>query len=194
MEGGLRETALAQPEGVLARQQPVAQVVAEPIVEWTLVIVARVVLQDVPDVGRIREEESVIRPGLQVNDLAITIGGCEKRADRIRAEARKHAHDRVAPRSGRQRRLSIHSEICWSAGSTAPRVPAWRRDPGRSSRRMPNPRSLSPGSTSYRLGMNVPPWTIVSRISALRALHGRALSGVKLSCSESIIGRGSTGA
>ena len=35
------------------------------------------------------------------------------------------------------------------------------------------------GSPSpHRLGMNVPPWTIVSRISALRVVHGRARSGV----------------
>ena len=73
MERRLRQAPLTQPEGVLARQQSVAETVPEPIVERTLVVVPGVVLQDMLDVGGIRREEPMVRTGLQVDELAIAI-------------------------------------------------------------------------------------------------------------------------
>src|SRR5262249_17933851 len=94
------------------RQQSVAEIVTESIVEWTLVVVARVVLQDMPDVRRVRHEESLIGTGLQVHDVAVSIGRLKKRADRIRAEARKHTQERISPGAWRQDACSTHRTPC----------------------------------------------------------------------------------
>jgi hypothetical protein len=53
MERRLRQSSLMQPEGVLAGQESVAETVPQAIVERTLVVIARVVLQDMLDVRRI---------------------------------------------------------------------------------------------------------------------------------------------
>ena len=83
MERRLREAPLTQPERVLARQESVAETVTEAIVERTLVVVAGVVLEDVLDIRRIGREEAMVRAGLQMDQVAVSIRGVEKRADRI---------------------------------------------------------------------------------------------------------------
>ena len=99
MECGLRESPLPQPERVLARQQAVAEIVPQPIVEWALVVVAGVVLEDMFDARGIGHKESLIRAGLHMDDVAIPIRGIEKRADGIRPEVREHANERVSARA-----------------------------------------------------------------------------------------------
>src|SRR5262249_53756112 len=101
MECGLREAPLAQPERVLARQEAIAERVPETLVERALVVVASVVLQHVFDVGWVRKEESMIRAGLQMNEVAVSISGIEKRAYRIGAQLWQHTKDRITARSGR---------------------------------------------------------------------------------------------
>ena len=102
MERRLRQAPLTQPEGVLARQESVAETVPETIVERTLVVVPGVVLQDMLDVGWIRREESMVRAGLQVDELAIAIRSAEKRADRIRPKLREYSENRKPAGSGRK--------------------------------------------------------------------------------------------
>ena len=93
MERGLGQAPLTQPERVLARQQSIAEAIPQPIVERALVVVAGVVLEDMLDERGIRQEESVIRAGLQVHDVAVSIRSVEKRADRIGTELGQHTQD-----------------------------------------------------------------------------------------------------
>jgi len=102
MERRLREPPLTQPEGVLARQESVAETVPEAIVKRALVVVPGVVLQDMLDVGGIGREESMVRAGLQVDELAIAIRSAKKRADRIRPKLREDAENRKPAGSGRK--------------------------------------------------------------------------------------------
>ena len=102
MERRLREAPLTQPEGVLTRQESVAETFPEAIVERTLVVVPGVVLQDMLDIGGIRREESVVRAGLQVDEVAIAIRRVKKRSDGIRPQLREYAENRIPARSGRK--------------------------------------------------------------------------------------------
>ena len=47
-------------------------------------------------------EKSVIRTGLQMHEVAVSIRGVEKRADGIRPELREHSENRIPARSGRE--------------------------------------------------------------------------------------------
>ena len=89
MERWLRQAALTQPERVFARQQPVAETVPDAIVERALVVVAGVVLEDMLDVGWIGQKKSMIRAGLQMDEVAVSIRSVEERADRIRPKLRE---------------------------------------------------------------------------------------------------------
>src|SRR5262245_36970198 len=109
MERWLRETPLPQPERVLARQEPVAEAVPEAIVERALVVVAGIVLQHMLDVRRIGEQKPVIGAGLQMNDIAVSIRGVEKRADRIGTELEQHTEDRITARSSGKCRSILKS-------------------------------------------------------------------------------------
>jgi hypothetical protein len=55
MEGGLRDPPLPQPELVLARERTVSEDRPEFVVERALVVVARVVLQDMSNVCGVRD-------------------------------------------------------------------------------------------------------------------------------------------
>jgi hypothetical protein len=66
------------------------------------VIVAGVVLEDVLDVGRIGREKPMVRAGLQVDEVAVSISGVEKRPDRIRPQMREYPKNGIPPRSGRK--------------------------------------------------------------------------------------------
>ena len=101
MESGLREAPLPQPERILAGQEPIAEAVSQSIVERALVIVAGVVLQHMLDVRRIRQQKSMIRAGLEMNEVAVFIRSAEKRADRIGTELGQDAKDGIPTRSGR---------------------------------------------------------------------------------------------
>jgi hypothetical protein len=61
VEGGLGHAALAQPIRVFARDETVAERDLQLVVKRTLVVVAIVVLQNVPDVIRVGDEEAVLR-------------------------------------------------------------------------------------------------------------------------------------
>jgi hypothetical protein len=98
----LRQSPLTQPEGVLARQESIAQALAEAVIERALVVVPGVVLQNMLDVCRIRREESMVRAGLEVDELAVSIRGVEKRADRIRPKVREYSKNGIPARSGRK--------------------------------------------------------------------------------------------
>ena len=91
---------LPQPEVVLARQQPVAEKHPQLVVERTLVIVARVVLQDMTDVVRVRDEIAAPRTDLEVGDVAEAAGGLHEHAGRIAPDGRQHAKERHSPGSG----------------------------------------------------------------------------------------------
>jgi hypothetical protein len=54
------------------------------------------------DVGGIGREESMVRAGLQVDELAVSIRGVEKRADRIRPKVREYSENGIPARSGRK--------------------------------------------------------------------------------------------
>ena len=102
MEGRLRQAPLAQPERVLARQQSVADTVPETLVERALVVVAGIVLKDMLDVRRIGQQKSMVRTGLQMHEVAVSIRRVEEGADGVRAEVREHSEDRIPARSGRK--------------------------------------------------------------------------------------------
>ena len=103
MKGGLGNTALAQPEIILTRQQAVAEEQPQLSVERTLVIVARVVLQDVTNVVWIRDQVTAPGTDLEVGDITESASGLHEDADRIASDGREHAKDRHSPRSRRQR-------------------------------------------------------------------------------------------
>jgi hypothetical protein len=65
MKRRLSNSPLAQPESVLARQQSVAQKQSKLVVEGTLVVVARIVLQDMTNVLGVRDEVATARPILK---------------------------------------------------------------------------------------------------------------------------------
>ena len=109
MKGGLRDAPLAQPEVVLARQQAVAERHPQLVVERTLVIVARVVLQDVTDVGGIGDEVAAPRTNLEVDDVAEAARGLHEDAGRIASDGRQHAEDRHAARPRRKRACGVRS-------------------------------------------------------------------------------------
>ena len=108
MERRLRNSPLAQPESVLARQQPVAEHQTQFVVERALVIVARVVLQDVANVIRVVQEVTAPRGDLEVDDVAEPRCSFREDADGIASDGRKHAQDRHSSRSRRQRVLRAH--------------------------------------------------------------------------------------
>src|SRR5687767_1341680 len=103
MESRLRQAPLTQPERVLAGQQSIAETVPQAIVERALVVVASVVLKDMLDVRRLGQEKSMIRAGLQMDEVAVPIRSVEKRADRIRPEMREHPKNRIPARPWRTR-------------------------------------------------------------------------------------------
>src|SRR5262249_647919 len=98
---------LTQPEGVLARQQSVAEIVPQPGVERALVVVAGIVLENMFDVRRIRQEKSVVGASLHMDDVAVAVGGVEKRADRTRTEVRENPDNRITARTGRKHRQRL---------------------------------------------------------------------------------------
>ena len=65
-------------------------------------VVAGVILEHMLDVGWIRQEKAVIRAGLQMRDVAVSIRRVEERADRIRPEMRKYSEERIPARSWRE--------------------------------------------------------------------------------------------
>ena len=56
----------------------------------------------------VAEQIAVVRADLQVNQVAVAIGGGEKRADRIGPQLRKHAEDGEAARAGRTSARDAH--------------------------------------------------------------------------------------
>ena len=70
VKGGLRNAPLAQPELVLTGQEAIAQCHPQLGVERALVVVARVVLQDVTNIGGVGDEEAAPRTDLEVDDVA----------------------------------------------------------------------------------------------------------------------------
>ena len=103
MKGGLRETPLPQPEGVLAGQESIAKTVSEPLIERALMIVTRIVLEDMFDVCGIRYEKSVIRASLQMNEVTVSIRSVKECADWIGTELRQDTEERIPARSWRKR-------------------------------------------------------------------------------------------
>ena len=99
MKGGLRNAPLAQPEFVLARQQAVAERHPQLVVERTLVIVARVVLQDVTDIRGVRDEVATPRADLEVDDVAEATSRTHEHGRRIASDSRQHAEDRNPARA-----------------------------------------------------------------------------------------------
>jgi hypothetical protein len=85
---------LSQPEVVFAGQQTVAERHPQFVVERTLVVVARVVLEDVPDIGRIRDQKPASRRDLEVHDIAIATRRVEENAGRIAPHCGQHAEER----------------------------------------------------------------------------------------------------
>ena len=107
MKGGLGDAPLAQPEIVLARQQAVAEEQPQFSVKRTLVIVARVVLQDVTNVVWIGDEVTAPVTDFELGDITESASGLHEDADRIASNGRKHAEDRHAPRPRRKRVCGI---------------------------------------------------------------------------------------
>ncbi len=105
MKRRLRDAALPQPEVALAGQQAVAKQYPQFVVERALVIVARVVLQNVTNVGGIGHEVAVPRTDLEVDDLAVAASGVHEYGGRIPPHGGQHAKERHAARS---RRKLIH--------------------------------------------------------------------------------------
>ena len=101
----LRDPTLPQPEVALACQQAVAKKHPQFVVERALVIVARVVLQHVTNVGGVGDEVAVPRTDLEVDDLAIAASGVHEHSGRISPHGGQHAKERHAARS---RRKLIH--------------------------------------------------------------------------------------
>ena len=99
MKGGLRDAPLAQPEFILARQQAVAERHPQLVVERTLVIVARVVLQDMTNVRGVRDEVATSRADLEVDDVAEATSGTHEHGRRIAPDRRQHAEDRKPARA-----------------------------------------------------------------------------------------------
>lgn len=64
-------------------------------------VIAGIVLQDVLDVGRIGQKESVIRAGFQMSDVAESVRSVEKRPDRIGTELRQNSEKWITARSRR---------------------------------------------------------------------------------------------
>jgi hypothetical protein len=121
MECGLGKTPLPEPKRVLACQESIAEAVPEAIVERALVIVAGVVLENVLDVGRIAGEEAMVRAGLQVNEVAVSIRGVEKGSDGIRPQLRKDSENRISAGSWRIpacRRTSRAGHVKYSTGGS----------------------------------------------------------------------------
>ena len=75
MKRRLRDAPLPQPEVVLARQQAVAERHPQFVVERALVIVARVVLQDVTHVRGVGNEVAASRADLEIGDVAEAMCG-----------------------------------------------------------------------------------------------------------------------
>ena len=99
MKRGLGDSTLAQPEFVLTRQQTVAERHPQFVVERTLVVVARVVLQDATHVRGVRNEVAVSRPDLEIGNVAEATRGSQEHADRIAPDCREHPDDRKPARS-----------------------------------------------------------------------------------------------
>jgi len=103
MKRGLGDSTLPQPEFVLARQQTVAERHPQFVVERTLVVVARVVLQDATHVRGVRNQVAMSRPDLEIGDVAEAMCGSQEHADRISLDRREHPDDRKSARSRRER-------------------------------------------------------------------------------------------
>src|SRR6516225_2236292 len=94
MKGGLGDTSLAQPEVALARQQPIAEKRPQLVVQRALAVVARVVLQDMTNILRVRDEVAASRTDLEVGDVTESQSGLHEDADRIASDGREHPEDR----------------------------------------------------------------------------------------------------
>ena len=119
MKGRLRDAPLAQPEFVLARQQAVAERHPQFVVERALVIVARVVLQDVANVRGVRDEVAASRADLEIDDVAELAGGAQEHAGRIASDRRQHAEDRKPARARWKR-------MCRASGVSHPSTGLYR--------------------------------------------------------------------
>jgi hypothetical protein len=108
VERWLREAPLSPPERVFAGDEAFPNALLEPFVQRTLVIVAVVVLQNVLDVVRGREQVAVVRAYLQVDQVTIAVGCGEKHIDRIRPHLRKHSDDGEAARAWRTSAREAH--------------------------------------------------------------------------------------
>ena len=117
MKGRLGDAPLAEPEFALARQQAVAERHAQFVVERALVIVARVVLQDVANVGRVRDEVATPRANPEIHHIAETAGGAQEHLRRIASERRQHAED-GKPVRARWKRLCGASGVSHSTTGT----------------------------------------------------------------------------
>src|SRR6185369_13090475 len=94
MKRWLRDAALPQPEVVFAGQESVADRHPQFLIQRALVIVARVVLQDVPDVGGVGQQVPATRADLEVDDVAEAASGPHEDAGRIASDCQQHAEDR----------------------------------------------------------------------------------------------------
>ncbi len=65
MKGGLRDAPLAEPEWNLAGQQAIAERHPQLFVERTLVVVVRVVLQDITNVRGVRDQIATPKNGIR---------------------------------------------------------------------------------------------------------------------------------
>src|SRR5688572_4701555 len=113
MECRLRDPALPQPELVFAGQQPIPDRHPQLLIERALVIIARVVLQHVTDIGGIGNEIASPRTDLEVDDVAEAARRAHEHTGGIASDRRQHAenrhsawarwnhvwHDSAAPRS-----------------------------------------------------------------------------------------------
>src|SRR4249920_1421021 len=99
MEGGLRNAPLAQPEFILAREQAVAEQHSQLVVERALMVVARVVLQDMANVCGVRYEVATLRADPQVDDVAEATRSTHEHGRRIASDSRQHAEDRKPARA-----------------------------------------------------------------------------------------------
>ena len=107
VKGRLRNPPLAQPECILTRQQTVAERRAQLGVKRTLVVVARVVLQNMTDIPRVGDQEAAPRANLEVNDVAEATSRTHEDGCGIASQRRQYSDDRKPSRARRQRTHGI---------------------------------------------------------------------------------------
>jgi hypothetical protein len=93
VEGWLRDAPLPQPEFILARQQTVTERHPQLGVERTLVVIARVVLQDMPNIRGVRDEEATPRTDLEVDDVAVPTSSAHEHGRWIASQSWQHPEE-----------------------------------------------------------------------------------------------------